>query len=419
MVRTQALILVLFAALFPRGLRADSDLVLTYLERYHRIPEKDVASRLELAEWCAANRLQDQRASLLTEVLKLQPDHPVAYRELLDADAHRIRAVDRDWARKLESLLGPGFRLHHSSHFTILTDAEDDAATSLAETLEDVYRTFYRQLPAIGLRPMPPPGRLVCLLFEKYDDYRDFLRRFEGINNDWIAGQYSWRTNRASFFNDKDNPIFKDVREKLASLDTQLARLRIELETTAPTEIATRLRIQSQTRQASALRADMTSRLAYAAKTSTLSKTRHEAAHQLLYNSGIQKRGRPYPFWLNEGLATNFEPPASEGKSGPQLSNPFRLKTYQDLAKEGKLLPLAELIAYRPGQADEAVEVAGRYAQAWALVHYLWTQRSEQFKEYMEAIDKSEKPDSAELFKAGFGDPTALESQIRQSSQQN
>src|SRR5438067_2323833 len=107
--RPGQLIFAFCIVLAPLWARCDSDLVLTYLERYHRIAEKDVASRLELADWCAANRLHDQRASLLTEVLKLQPGHPTAYRDLLDADAHRIRAIDKDWARKLESLLGQGF----------------------------------------------------------------------------------------------------------------------------------------------------------------------------------------------------------------------------------------------------------------------------------------------------------------------
>src|SRR2546426_11899969 len=83
-----------------------SDRIVDYLERYHKLSEKDEDGRMRLADWCKLNDLHQQRADLLTEVLKLHPGHPVAYRELMEADQKRTRPVDKQWAEKLESLLG-------------------------------------------------------------------------------------------------------------------------------------------------------------------------------------------------------------------------------------------------------------------------------------------------------------------------
>ena len=176
-----------------------------------------------------------------------------------------------------------------------------------AEAMEDTYLLFYRNAAAIGLRPMPPPNRLVCVLFEKFDDYTDFLRKFEGMQNSWAGGYYSWRTNRASFFQDRDNPVFKDVREKIASIESTLKELHEQMDNLGGGQTAKRLKIQDQLKHNNAMLADINARLNYAGRISTLSKTRHEAAHQLLFNSGIQKRSNGYPFWLSEGLAMLFE----------------------------------------------------------------------------------------------------------------
>src|SRR6266513_2325798 len=71
-----------------------SDRIVDYLERYNKLSDKDEEGRMRLADWCKLYDLHQQRADLLTEVLKLHPGHPVAYRELMDADQKRIRPID-------------------------------------------------------------------------------------------------------------------------------------------------------------------------------------------------------------------------------------------------------------------------------------------------------------------------------------
>ena len=153
-----------------------SDRIVDYLERYHKLSEKDEDGRMRLADWCKLNELHQQRADLLTEVLKLHPGHSLAYRELMDADQKRIRPIDPQWAEKLEGLLGNRYKLFHSAHFSVLSDSDEESAQMQADAMENTYQIFYQYAASIGLRPMPPEKRLVCVLFEHFDDYKDFLK---------------------------------------------------------------------------------------------------------------------------------------------------------------------------------------------------------------------------------------------------
>jgi len=409
------LLVGLFSLALVSFARGDaSELMVDYLERYHRLSENDVDGRMNLADWCRRNELHQQRADLLSEVLKLRPGHDVAYRELMDADQKRFRPVDKQWAGKLENLMGGRLKLTHSAHFTVLSDCDEQAAQMQAEAMEDTYLLFYRNAAAIGLRPMPPPNRLVCVLFEKFDDYTDFLRQFEGMQNSWAGGYYSWRTNRASFFQDRDNPAFKEVHEKLASIEMTIKELHEQMDSLGDGETAKRLKIQEQLKHNNSLLASINARLNYVGRISTLSKTRHEAAHQLLFNSGIQKRGNGYPFWLTEGLAMLFESVDAQGAAGPSLVNTYRLRTYRRLQENHQLIPLVDLLHHVPKDNDSAEEVAGRYAQAWAVMHYLWNKQPQRVASYLLTMEKNEKADWDKLFAACFGDDlNALEAAVK------
>ncbi|MGE5608438.1 MAG: DUF1570 domain-containing protein [Bacillota bacterium] len=387
----------------PTQASEPENLLITYLERYHRLSEKDVEGRLSLAQWCGYNQLFQQQADLLREVLTLQPGHITAYRDLLTADAHRTLPVDKQWAAKLENLISPSFKLHHSPHFTLLSDADEQATTAQAEALEATYQTFYQESARIGLHPMPPAGRLVCVLFRTYDDFSDYLKRYEGEETGWAEGLYSWRTNRAAFYHDQDNPVFKDIREQIARIEQRLQDLRTEMDKTTST--AGRIKIQEQLKRLTAAHADMTTRLAFAARLSTNIKTRHEATHQLLYNSGIQRRGREYPFWLAEGLATVFELCDKEGHAGPKYVNVYRLKTFRDRQQAGDKPTLAQLLTERPRTNEDTSWVAGRYAQVWALMHFFWNKRPTELQSFLQALDTEGTPrEWVSFFKSHFGE---------------
>jgi hypothetical protein len=173
--------------------------------------------------------------------------------------------------------------------------------------------------------------------------------------------------------------------------------------------------VQQQINALDAANADMNHRLTEASRLATLGKTRHETTHQLLYNSRLFRPGREYPFWLNEGLACGFEIGDPQGRAGPAVVNRYRLKTYQDAQQAGKLIPLHELILRQPSDDADIAHVATDYAQAWALVHFLWNNQPVKLRNYIQAIDKAPSTDWPALFRKHFGeDLTTLDRQLRQ-----
>lgn len=372
-----------------------------YQERYERLEEKDIPGRVELADWCKANRLFEQQALVLTEVLQLDPAH-WAYTDLVVADAARVRPVDGAWAAKLERLMGPGYRLFHTPHFTILSNADAGSERSLGEAMESTYRLFYSEAVGIGLRPMPPPGRLVCILFQRHEEYRDYLKRYEGVSLAWSAGHYSWRTNRAAYFHERDNPAFEEIKGEIDKVQAKVTELTAELEKVS--HPGKRLQLQEQINRANAVIRDMSVRLGIAAQMATLSKTRHEATHQLCFNSGLLRRDRAYPFWLGEGLATVFETCDIQGRAGPKFVNTYRLKTYREAEKNGELVTLRRLLEEPLKEHEDPERVLNRYAQAWALMHFLWNRKPVQVREYMHDLRAGTPKDWMGLFQSHFGD---------------
>ena len=151
------------AALLAVALAADADQspLSAYLQRYHKLAADDVEGRLQLAAWCAEQKMPTQQIQLLAEVLKLSPDHPTAYTRLVEADAARTLPAERDNAAEHQRLLGARFRLHRSGHFTLLSDMDEEAARFQLDDLEAAYATFYKEVPRLGVRPMPTGERLV------------------------------------------------------------------------------------------------------------------------------------------------------------------------------------------------------------------------------------------------------------------
>src|SRR5690606_31731957 len=72
-------------------------------------------------------------------------------------------------------------------------------------------------------------------------------------------------------------------------------------------------------------------------------RTTHEVAHQLAFDSGLQRRGVMYPLWVAEGLATTFEVEVG-GVMGPGQDNPVRRHRLEEAYASSSLLPIETLI---------------------------------------------------------------------------
>jgi len=109
-----------------------------------------------------------------------------------------------------------------------------------------------------------------------------------------------------------------------------------------------------------------------------------------------------------------FESVDGEGRAGPSLVNAYRLSTYRRLQRDRQLIPLADLLREAPKDNDSAELVSGRYAQAWAVMHYLWNKQPARVAAYLTTMEQMEKVDWDKLFAACFGDDlSALEAAVK------
>jgi hypothetical protein len=136
----------------------------------------------------------------------------------------------------------------------------------------------------------------------------------------------------------------------------------------------------------------------------------HEVAHQLSFNSGIQKQGVMYPLWISEGLATNFEFDGT-GSTGLAHGNAARCKGLLETYAAGELVPLRQFVVQTTVSPDLR---AGRrtYAQAWGFFQFILAEHPAALRTYLQrmAEDHLSHPDAAAMlaeFTAAFGSPDA------------
>jgi hypothetical protein len=149
----------------------------------------------------------------------------------------------------------------------------------------------------------------------------------------------------------------------------------------------------------------------------------HEGTHQILHNIGIQPRMSDWPLWLVEGLAEYCSPPKMTKRgvdwAGLGQVNPLHMATIRDLddpppnqfqggssrqigARDRKT-PLVEYLVTQKELTPTD------YALAWALTHYLYTRRTDDFVEYIKRMSQlkpgheQSRQDQLATFREVFG----------------
>jgi hypothetical protein len=289
----------------------------------------------------------------------------------------------------LKSLTGTPFRATTTEHFVILheTGADDIAGTGRA--LESAYRHFYEVFANAGFVLGQSGDRLVWICFPQQSGFNTYALRAEGMDLSWLDGYYSTLTNRVAVV----QPNLQ-VAEREPINPPQMGNMRITLAANKP-------------------QSERVLPMAPAGQQLDMTRLTHELAHQLSFNSGVQKRGVMYPVWVSEGLATNFESGALTSASVLSY-NSARSSCLATAYAAGELLPLRELIVQTRLPAD-AQASRQFYAQAWAFFRFLLTERPEGLRVYLRRI--SELPAGRRSvdvllseFTAVFGAPESLDS---------
>jgi hypothetical protein len=311
--------------------------------------------------------------------------------------------------------LGSRATITTSDGFLIVSDADQQWTQARAALLQRAAHQFNRFATRLGFQLTPSEEPLVAVLIHDHDRYTRFAKRHDDVEAGWIAGYYASLSNRIVFYNDETGPMAEAAQDRLKEYDTLLVQAksmaadarrehRAEVAATLETragELASRLSTERQ-------------RIATVTKVNGQAKAVHEAVHLLAFNLGLQARDRQYPFWLTEGLATNFETERPSNAFGPDHEFDPRRRDFDAIKDTGRLLPLEVLVQMLNVPGDDEATADVMYAQSWSLFRYLFRYRkadlAEFFRDFLrEPPGRLGQKRQLELFQARFGDIAALE----------
>jgi hypothetical protein len=307
--------------------------------------------------------------------------------------------------RILRSLLGASFEVSTTEHFAIVHPPQTDYLSRTGGALEWAYSRFYQAFSKAGFELTPSTDRLVWICFPHQAGFDEYTVRAEGMDLSWLDGYYSTLTNRVAIV--QQSPGRPKDRGKSSPETPEDATLVANAE---PIEGVLPM-------SADGPHLD-------------LARLTHELAHQLAFNSGLQNRGVMYPFWVSEGLATNFEFDSLTGTGFEGSSTSRRAYLVRTYAA-GELMPLPQFVVQTSAPAD-ICQSRRQYAQAWAFFRCLLTERSELLRTYLRrAAGLPPGPRSARMllreFTEAFGAPESIEDswyafldrQVREQQEQN
>ena len=285
-------------------------------------------------------------------------------------------------------LLDASFQTTTTEHFVLFHEPGAGYVAGACGTLEYAYEYFYEVFSKAGFDLSRSKDRLVWICFPHKSGFSRYALRAEGMDLSWLDGYYSTLTNRVAI-------VQVDQRTRRREEAVPSSGSAPEAAVAAP-------------------RSPREGVLAMPATGQQFDVTRltHEVAHQLSFNSGIQKRGVMYPLWISEGLATNFEFDGG-GSAGLEHCNPARCRGLLEAYAAGELVPLRQFVAQTTVSPDSHV---GRryYAQAWGFFQFILAERSENLRVYLQHVaqDHADHRDAATMlaeFAEAFDAPDTLE----------
>ncbi|MHC4414501.1 MAG: DUF1570 domain-containing protein [Planctomycetota bacterium] len=343
------------------------------------------------------------------------PPHHQRYLALVGRAAGRGLSSDSDAYQAARVLLPDRFVEHQTKRFIVISDAQADWTHDQAHLLERTYHQFHRFTRRLGLRPQPLRHKLVCILFERHEDYQEFAKKHDGVTADWISGYYSPKHDRVVFYNIETNPAVAGAAQLLPAKPAEILAMSPDRRR-AGTSDRTR---RAETRCPSpgcdlppgyAPRDRIDEERAKAAIATSV----HEAIHQLAFHTRIQSPLIQNPLWISEGLATAFETDRPTESFGPERDFAVRREQFVTLLRDENLIPLRKLVTYMQMPDDRDETITAVYHQSYALVTWISRFRKDELRDYLNVL-KNEPPGRPttrrhlELFEQAFGDVDRLE----------
>jgi len=275
---------------------------------------------------------------------------------------------------RLLALGGERFSVRRTDHFLIASDGDEGVVTPLADRLEATYQAVVRFAEDMKLPIHPPPSPLPVLLFNRHSDFERYAGAV-GFNDPAAPGFYHPRNNTAAFCNVFDLPQLRDISLRIEQAEAQRDSA------VAPERII-----------------DWRSQRDVIVETFNRVVIQHEAAHQVLFNTGVLSRDADNPDWLVEGLACQFEISSRDAVNQMRLAD-FRealaaapdavnaaASALSAVQSDKRFLSLTDLVADDEFNVADESKRTIRYAQAWALVDYLHRTRGDALAAYLRRI---------------------------------
>jgi len=330
--------------------------------------------------------------------------------------------VDRDLAGRLVARIGTEMREVQSAHYLVLYDAGQVFAESRARLAERAYKAFHGTFTEMGFALRPIGHKLVVVVLRDKERYVRYAAQL-GYNATQTDGFYSLDDNAVVLFDSLTDPSYQELsrqidiqREGVRLRQDQLRRIkggpatRVRLKQPGqPIRIVTRKQFARMLTADNRKLRELEQKLSELATRRNAAKTMHEAAHQLSVNTGVLPRSPHNPFWVSEGLACQFEINLTASARKRGAFNQQRLDDFRTARRERRLRPLGQLLTVSVSPGMPRAELLALYGQAWALFHYLRSDRPQELAAYLSSLgthgDSSPSGPAARLstFKAHFG----------------
>ncbi len=294
----------------------------------------------------------------------------------------------------LRARLDRTFVKYETKHFVIFSDADGPTVRTLTATLEKTLHQFERSCRRLDLKTTELTRKFPCVLFNQRAAFQKFAVKYDDIAADWVGGYFANAGNYMVFYAAQDTPGMAQAEKQFAEWETELANIKKQIRTArAAGKSARAQQLDEYARNLTDHIKTERQRLDDFTDAEAEGRTIHETVHLLAFNTGIQVRERLAPFWLSEGLATNFESKTSQGAFGPDFENERRRASFEELLRNDQLLPLSELLAVTDATTVNNDRAEILYQQTYALFRWLYRFRRQElsafFKRY--ALHANEK----------------------------
>ena len=336
------------------------------------------------------------------EAEEASPEQKYTPNVVFPDETERLQAI----ATELEKLLGHKFEVYSEDHWGIIYDTEITLARQTGTILETTYQEFYNNMGRRGIQPEPLKQRMICLLIR---DQTDYLKYGESLGRGgfpkWSAGVFTHGTKYIQFFDQRTGEQFQQWTSAIEGIEQQKIEMKNQREKEredarkqrqAPgnrkpgytPEGISNVQYAEQMKDLEEQKKRIQNQMARIADGSNLTVTTHEATHQLAFHTGVQNLESENPFWVSEGLATNFEM-QKRGAPFAFKKNQDRLDVLQSAHERDKLIPWEEFVVtmHAPQGGGGGNETVGNmYGQAWGLYSFLMATKKEKLAAYLKDL---------------------------------